>query len=255
MFDKNNSYILSDNTIFPSKSSQMPPETTEDADAINMSDDLLLEVPEGTGEDDFLKANENFMDDTKNNGSNDDFKPEKLHRVENPQTVPTNKEDLLKTITEQQKEIRNLTTAIDDLNLQIKDLLVKEKNRQEEIEKFLGKITEGCTQLNQTTERFNALNEKILDDSSKELDVYFNSNFERLENLSKLSDKKIESVIRQVIEIGVKNLNNCLSEQRKFVKKMSLKFSLSSWALIFSGFLTPLFILYLIAILKGWIPK
>ncbi len=137
--------------------------------------------------------------------------------------------------------------------MQIKDLISKEKVRQETTKKFLDDIADGCTELKKITDRFVLLNNNIVNDTTEQLDIYFGQNFKRLTDLGNKAGERCERIVKQIIEIGVRNINASVSEQKKFIKGQTLKFSLASWALIMTGCFTPLFLLYLIAILKRWI--
>lgn len=180
---------------------------------------------------------------TENQKPAEETKPTEVKKTEEPKFSETVKPDA------SEKSIKELTTAIEDLQLQVKELLSKEAVRQEKVEKFVETVNAKCEKLDHLTDRFINLNEHFIDGTTKQLDVYFNNNWDKLDSLK----SQTESMIKKIFEIGVKNLNASVAEQRNFIKSISLKFNFASMALIFTGFFTPLFLLYLIAILKRWI--
>ena len=180
---------------------------------------------------------------TENQKPDKEIKSTEVKQPEEPKSSEPVKPDA------SEKSIKELTTAIEDLQLQIKDLLSKEAVRQEKVEKFVETVNEKCEKLNHVMDRFIYLNEHFIDGTTEQLDNYFDTNWGRLDALK----NQTESMIKKIFEIGVKNLNASVAEQRNFIKSISLKFSFASLALIFTGVFTPLFLLYLIAILKRWI--
>lgn len=240
-----------------SKTLQNALEQTGDVDMSNNMDNPDFASLSGDYEDKILEDAEKSLSELENTALSNETKPSEPERKSDIKNETQNKHDgdnnLLEQINAQQKEIKNLSTAIEDLNLQIKDLISKEKIRQEDSKKLVEDIINACGQLKTETNRYIALADNIVDNTTEQLDMYYKSNWDRLNKLSSLAADKSEHIVKQVLEIGVRNINASLSEQKKFVKSMTLKFSFASWALTITGLFTPLFILYLIAMLKRWI--
>ena len=240
-----------------SKPAQNPLELLSDSVTTDMLDEDVFDGSEADNEDEIVSnAEKNVLNDFSDAKDNpkEDVKP----KVED--FTPENWKILQKQIEEQQKSIKLLSTSLDDLNMQIKDLIAKEKSRKENLANFVEKITAGCTQLEEARTRLIDLQNTYCDTTANLIGDYFQSNYGRLQALCTSTADRCEKInsdcekaIKQTLDIGVKNLNASLAGQKKFVKTMNLKFSFATFALIFSGVITPLLILYFIAILRRWI--